>query len=373
GRVADDFRIRSFLPTLGRLTAAGCRVVVCSHLGRPEGRDESLITAPVAQALSAAAGVPVRSVREVAGPEAAAAAADLAPGEVLMLENLRFEPGETANDPQLAVQLAALAGFYVNDAFGSSHRAHASVVGVPALLPSAAGSLLSGEVRTLSRLLEPPDRPFVVVLGGAKVSDKLGVIRNLLARADTILVGGGMCFTFLAAAGHEVGRSLLEKDRVQDVKSLMDDAGGRIVIPSDVVVAGSPDDSSGRSVPVASMPPDAMGLDIGPRTAAQFSEVVAGAGTLFWNGPMGVFEKEPFAAGTRAVAEAAAACKGFTVTGGGDTAAALAGTGGLSERIDFMSTGGGASLEFLEGRKLPGIQALEQAAARAGGPDGGRR
>jgi phosphoglycerate kinase len=353
GRVTDDFRIRACLPTLERLMAEDAKVIVCSHLGRPKGVDERYSMRPVAEALSGLLGRDVVAVPEVVGDRATAAAKGLGPGEVAMLENLRFEPGETKNDPALADALAALAERYVNDAFGSCHRAHASVVGAPARLPSAAGLLLAKELETLSGLLGAPDRPYVVVLGGAKPADKLGVVRNLLDKADAILIGGGMCFTFLKARGASVGRSLVDDDSLDVVRELVD----RVELPSDVVAAASLDASEGLVVPADDIPGELMGLDIGPDSAKAFAETVRGAKTVFWNGPLGVFENAAFAAGTRAVAEALAACEGYTVTGGGDTAAALAAFG-IDDAADFLSTGGGASLEFLEGKTLPGIAAL---------------
>ncbi len=303
--------------------------------------------APVAAALSAAlAGDVPRVVDYGSVPDV----------RVALLENLRFNEGETKNDPAFSERLCSMADAYVNDAFGSCHRAHASIVGPPQKLPSAAGRLLVREVENLSKLLGSPDRPHVVVLGGAKVSDKIGIVRNLLDRADKILIGGGMCFTFLKARGFDVGDSLVDEDSFNDVVSLVDDE--RIVLPTDIVVAESFEATVTKAtVAIDSIPSGTLGLDIGPESAATFARELEGAKTVFWNGPMGVFERPAFAEGTRVVAEAVANCEGYTVTGGGDTAAALAAVG-LADSIDFASTGGGASLEFLEGKTLPGIAAL---------------
>jgi phosphoglycerate kinase len=342
GVITDDLRIRAALPTIAWLQEAGATVTACSHLGRPKGEpDPRYAMAPVRERL-----------------------AELAPG-VELLENLRFSPGETANDPAFVAELIAGQDAYVLDAFGAAHRSHASVVGPPQFLPSAAGRLLQREVEVLMPLRSDPARPFVVVLGGSKVSDKLGVIEALGAVADTMLIGGGMCFTFLAAAGHGVGDSLLEADQVATCDRLLA-SGMRIVVPSDIVALdaagtiGDPD-AGGEVVSVGADVPDGFrGLDIGPGTAAEFADVIAGAGTVFWNGPMGVFEDPRFAAGTRAVAEALADARGFTVVGGGDSAAAVA-EFGLAAEMDHISTGGGASLELLEQGDLPGLDALRNA------------
>ena len=342
GVITDDLRIRAALPTIVWLQEAGATVTACSHLGRPKGEpDPRYSMAPVRERL-----------------------AELAPG-VELLENLRFNPGETANDPAFVAELIAGQDAYVLDAFGAAHRSHASVVGPPQFLPSAAGRLLQREVEVLMPLRSDPARPFVVVLGGSKVSDKLGVIEALGAVADTMLIGGGMCFTFLAAAGHGVGDSLLEADEVATCERLLA-SEMRIVVPSDIVALdaagtiGDPD-AGGEVVSVGADVPDGFrGLDIGPGTAAEFADVIAGAGTVFWNGPMGVFEDPRFAAGTRAVAEALADAKGFTVVGGGDSAAAVA-EFGLAAEMDHISTGGGASLELLEQGDLPGLDALRNA------------
>jgi phosphoglycerate kinase len=362
GRVTDDLRVRAAVPTLELLLERGARVVCCSHLGRPKGkRDERYTLAPVAPVLGERLGRRVAFVDDVAGQAARSAVDGLGGGEVLLLQNLRFEPGEEANDPEFADRLAALADLYVDDAFGAAHRAHASVVGVAERLPAYAGFLLAGEVKVLSRLLEDPERPFVAVLGGSKVSDKLAVLDSLLARVDRLVVGGGMCFTFLAAEGHEVGDSLFEADQVDAVKALLVAAerdGKPVLLPTDVVVAREvASDAERRTVPVDGIEKGWKGLDIGPATAEAFAAALSDARTVFWNGPMGVFELAPFAAGTRRVAEAVAAADGFTVVGGGDSAAALAELG-LADRVDHLSTGGGASLELLEGKTLPGVAAI---------------
>ena len=364
GRVTDDLRVRAALPTLRDLIGCDARVICCSHLGRPKGRrDERYSLEPVAGALSEHLGMEVAFVDDVAGEEASRAAASLDPGQVLLLQNLRFEPGEEANDPALAERLAALAELYVDDAFGAAHRAHASVVGVAQRLPAYAGYLLAGEVKVLSRLLEGPDSPFVAVLGGSKVSDKLAVLSNLLGRVDSLVIGGGMCFTFLAARGHGAGDSLFEPEQVDAVKDLLARAereGKRILLPTDVVVADDfAEDAEHRVVPAGGIEAGWRGLDIGPETAGAFSEAVREAGTVFWNGPMGVFEWPAFEAGTRVVAEAVASTKAYTVVGGGDSAAALA-KFGLADQVDHLSTGGGASLELLEGKTLPGVAVLQE-------------
>ncbi len=362
GRVTDDLRVRASVPTLRNLVERGAKVICCSHLGRPKGkRVDKYSLEPVAGVLGDRLGLPVSFVDDVAGDQAARAAEELAPGQVLLLQNLRFEPGEEANDPAFAVSLAALAELYVDDAFGAAHRAHASVVGVAERLPAYAGFLLASEVKELSRLLEGPDSPFVAVLGGSKVSDKLAVLSNLLGRVDSLVIGGGMCFTFLAARGHGVGDSLFEPDQVDAVRDLLARAereGKAILLPTDVVVADDfSEDAEHRTVPASGIDSGWRGLDIGPATAAAFAAAVRGARTVFWNGPMGVFEWPAFEAGTRAVAEAVASTDAYTVVGGGDSAAALA-KFGLAEKVDHLSTGGGASLELLEGRTLPGVSVL---------------
>jgi phosphoglycerate kinase len=359
GFIEDDMRIRAALPTLEWLRGRGAAVVACSHLGRPKGApDPRYSLAPVAARLGELLGIDVPLAPEVVGDRASAMASDLAAGDVMVLENLRFEAGEIKGDDDLAAALAALADGYVDDAFGAAHRVHASVVGPPRHIPSAAGRLLVAEVTALGRLLEAPDRPFIGLLGGAKVSDKLGVIDALLERCDTLLVGGAMASTFLAAQGFSVGDSLVEPDQVEPCKERL--ATGRVSVPTDAVVAREMAPDALCAVVAADAVPDGWKiLDIGPSTAAGYAAEVARAGTVFWNGPMGVFEIDAFADGTRAVAEAVAACPGYTVVGGGDSAAALA-RFGLADRVDHLSTGGGASLEFLEQGDLPGLRALRE-------------
>jgi len=359
GVIEDDLRIRAALPTIDWLLSRDASVIACSHLGRPKGAPEAKYSlAPVAERLGEMLAQEVPLAPEVVGERAAALAAGLAPGMTMVLENLRFEPGETKGDEQLAAALAGLADCYVDDAFGAAHRAHASVVGPPRFIPSAAGRLLVGEVEALGKLLESPDRPFVALLGGSKVSDKLGVIDALLDRCDLLLVGGAMASTFLAAQGHGVGDSLVEPDQIEPCQARL--ATGRVQVPTDAVIAKeiSPDTLT-AVVAVDDVPDGWKILDIGPATATGYAAEVARAGTVFWNGPMGVFEVEPFADGTRAVAEAVAAADGYTVVGGGDSAAALA-KFGLAERVSHLSTGGGASLEFLEQGDLPGLRALRE-------------
>ena len=362
-RVADDLRIEESLPTIRRLQQAGARVVVVSHLGRPKGKVvDELRLAPVAARLSELLGTPVVAARDVVGEDAQSKVGEMTDGDVVLLENLRFEPGEEANDDDFAEALAALGEAYVNDAFGAAHRAHASVVGVPHRLPDAAvaGQLLEKEITTLSRLLDDPERPFVAILGGAKVSDKLGVIDNLLDRVDRLLIGGAMCFTFLKAQGLNVGNSRVEEDQLDTVRRLLEQAGDRLLLPADVVVAREFDeDAEHQTVAVEDIGDGWMGLDVGPATVDRFSAAIGDAGTVLWNGPMGVFEWEAFAGGTSGVARAVAASPGFTVIGGGDSAAAVRGLG-LADQVSHVSTGGGASLEFLEGRDLPGVAALRR-------------
>lgn len=359
GAIADDLRIVSARPTIDWLLERGCAIVACSHLGRPKGApDPKLSLAPVAVRLADLLGRPVSLAPGVVGAAVAEQAAALRPGDVMLLENLRFEPGETANAPELAAALSALAALYVDDAFGAVHRAHASIVGPPARLPCAAGRLLAREVDVLGGLLESPAHPFVTILGGVKVSDKLGVIDALLERCDTLLIGGAMAFTFLVAQGHDVGDSLVESEMIERCRALLET--GRVIVPTDVVVAREMSaDAPARHVSAAAIPAGWTGLDIGPETAGRFADVVARAATVLWNGPMGVFELAPFAAGTRTVAEAVADCEGFTVVGGGDSASAVRHLG-FAARIDHVSTGGGASLEFLEAGDLPGLRALRE-------------
>lgn len=362
GLVVDDMRITASLPTLRLLLDAGARVVVASHLGRPEpGGSKATSLAPVADVLEQELERPVTRAEDVVGPDARAKADSLGDGDVLLLENLRWEAGETTGDDAFAAALADLCDAYVNDAFGASHRAHASITGIAGLRPSYAGLLLQRELEVLGTLLEDPPRPYVAVLGGAKVSDKLVVLENLLARVDMLVVGGAMAHTFLAAEGIDVGASRIEEDQVHRVGVLVGEARSRgvdVLLPTDVIAADRfAEDAPGRHRMLPGIDAGELGLDIGPETSARYAQAIASAGSVFWNGPMGVFEWPAFAAGTRAVAEALAASDGFTVVGGGDSAAAIRGFG-LAERVDHVSTGGGASLELLEGRILPGIAAL---------------
>jgi phosphoglycerate kinase len=360
GQITDDTRIRAALPTIRDLRERGAAVILMSHLGRPKGKpEEKYRLAPVAVRLAELLGAEVQTVGSVVGPEVAATVRALQPGQVFLLENLRFEPGEEKNDPELARQLAALADLYVNDAFGAAHRAHASTEAVAHLLPAYAGYLMERELAALGRLLQAPERPFAAILGGAKVSDKLAVIDNLLGKVDVLVVGGGMANTFLLAQGVDIGRSLGERDLADQARLILERAasgGVAFELPSDVVVAPNLD-NEGRVVPVGEIPGDEAVYDIGPDTRAAFAARIAGARTVFWNGPMGVFERPAFAAGTRAVAEAVANCDGMTVIGGGDSVAAVEQLG-YADRIDHISTGGGASLELLEGRELPGVAAI---------------
>jgi phosphoglycerate kinase len=371
-RISDDGRIRASLPTIGKLTALGARVVIAAHLGRPKGEDYRQRAAggpslqPVAARLGELLGQPVVFAGDVAGPSAAAAAAGLADGEVALLENVRFEPAETSKDDAqragLAGRLAGLAQLYVGDGFGAMHRKHASVYDVPRLLPHAAGDLVLAEISVLRQLIADPPRPYVVVLGGAKPSDKLAVIGNLLGRADRLLIGGGMAYTFLAARGHQVGGSLLEADQIPQVSAVLAEAakaGVEVVLPADHVVADRlAADAEPQTVPGPDIPDGKMGLDIGPATREEFARKLADAKTVFWNGPPGVFEFPAFADGTRAVAEAITRVTGLTVVGGGDSAAAVRHLGIPDSAFTHISTGGGASLEYLEGRELPGLTAL---------------
>ena len=372
-RITDDGRIRASLPTIEKLLSQGARVIVVAHLGRPKGADFAERAAagpslrPVAARLGELLGKPVAFATDVVGPDAARVVAGLADGDIALLENVRYEPAETSKDDavrgQFASQLALFGELYVGDGFGAVHRKHASVYDVPQRLPHAAGDLVLAEVEVLSRLTSSPERPYVVVLGGAKPSDKLAVIANLLDRADRILIGGGMAYTFLAAQGYEVGSSLLEADKIEQVKEVMADAerhGVALVLPPDIVAATRfAPDAEHEVVSAKDFPADRQGLDIGPASRALFAEKVADAKTVFWNGPMGVFEFPAFAVGTRDLAEAITRVSGFTVVGGGDSAAAVRSFGLPDDAFGHISTGGGASLEYLEGRTLPGLVALE--------------
>ncbi|MGQ0849171.1 MAG: phosphoglycerate kinase [Actinomycetota bacterium] len=359
GRVTDDFRVAAALETIERLRGYRAKVIVCSHLGRPKNREPEFRMDPLAARLGELGGFPVRKVNDVVGPGVERVVGEMLPGEVVMMENTRFEPGEEKNDPALATELARLADLFVQDAFGSVHRAHASTVGVAEQVRSAAGPLLVKEVESLGRFLANPERPYVVVLGGAKVSDKLGVIENLLPRVDRMLIGGGMCFTLMVAQGLPVGNSLVEDDQIESVKRLLAGPfGNRIVLPTDVVVADRfAEDAQPSQVAANSIPNASMGLDIGPQTAQRFAEIIESSASVFWNGPMGVFEWEAFRAGTEGVAKALATCPGYTAVGGGDSAAALR-LLGMDDQVSHLSTGGGAGLEMLEGKELPGVAVL---------------
>ncbi|MEN8233879.1 MAG: phosphoglycerate kinase [Actinomycetota bacterium] len=361
GGVADDFRIRASLPTIADLLRRGARVIVASHLGRPKGPDPAFSMEPVTRRLGELGGFPTIQAPGVFGDDVAAVIESAPEETVVVLENTRFEAGESKNDPAVADGLAALADVFVNDAFGTAHRSHASNVGVAERLPSAAGLLLAGEIDAFARLLGEPERPYVVVLGGAKVSDKLDVIKHLLPKVDLMLVGGGMCFTLLKAGGYRVGDSLVEESMIEEVRGVLDGPGGaKIVLPDDLVVADRfAEDAEHRIVAGTAIPDGTMGLDVGPVTVGRFGDVIEEAESVFWNGPMGVFEWEAFRNGTEGVAAAVASSNGYTVVGGGDSVAAIR----LLERDDdvsFVSSGGGAGLQMLEGKTLPGIAALER-------------
>jgi len=367
GQITDDTRIRAALPTIRYLLEHGAAVILMSHLGRPKNKVvESMRLAPVVARLAELLpeAKAVKGTQVTTGPAAEAAARDLKPGEVLVLENTRFDPREEANDESMARELAKLGDVYVNDAFGSAHRAHASTEGVAHFLPAVAGFLMEAELAALQGALENPTRPFVTIIGGAKISDKIGVIENLLGKVDALLIGGGMANTFLLAQGYEMGDSLVEPDSVPVAKSLLEKAasrGVRFMLPTDVVIADAfSADANRRVVPVGEIPPGWRVLDIGPETVRAYTEIITTAQTVIWNGPMGVFELAPFAEGTRAIAQAMANCPGMTIVGGGDSVAAVEQMG-LADKIRHISTGGGASLELLEGRILPGVAALNDA------------
>ncbi|HXS46365.1 MAG TPA: phosphoglycerate kinase [Solirubrobacterales bacterium] len=365
GRVADDTRIRAALPTIELLRERGAALILVSHLGRPKGEvDPGLSMRPVGERLAELLDAGVKQAPAVLGDDVETMAAGLSPGEVLLLENVRFEPGETKNDPELAGALAALADLYVNDAFGAAHRAHASTEGVAHRLPGYAGLLLEREVNELGKVVDLPERPLVVVLGGAKVSDKVGVIDRFLEIADSILIGGAMCFSFFRAQDVPTGNSLVEEAGVSlaaEALKRATESDCELSLPTDLVLGEEFDAGTAVRLAEGIVVPDGwMGLDIGPATAAAYAKAIGTAGTVLWNGPMGAFELEPFAAGTRAVAEAVAAAPATTVVGGGDSVAALH-QFGLAEKVDWVSTGGGASLELLEGKKLPGVEALRDA------------
>jgi phosphoglycerate kinase len=359
GEVTDDTRIRRALPTIRHLLQEGARPVLISHLGRPKGEpDRKYAMDPVAARLQELLGEPVVKLDAAVGPEVIEALDNWDGRGVVLLENSRFYPGETSNDPGFADQLAALADLYVDDAFGAAHRAHATTVGIPDRIPAAAGLLMEEEIDYLDKVLEDPERPFVAILGGAKVSDKLGVIESLLGTADTLLIGGAMGFTFFRALGYEVGDSLVEEDYLEEAKRLLEEAKGRLVLPVDIVVADAMEEGvASETVAVDGIPSGKMGLDIGPETVALFEGHISGANTIFWNGPMGVFEIDAFAKGTEGVARAVAESEATSVVGGGDSVAAVNKLG-LEDRMSHISTGGGASLEYVEGKELPGIAVL---------------
>jgi phosphoglycerate kinase len=361
GRVTDSFRISASLTTINEILPQAGRVVVASHLGRPKGFDRSLSMGPVAEELGRLGGFETILAPSVVGADVAATIDSAPEGAVVVLENTRFEPGESSNDPHLAAGLADLADVFVNDAFGTAHRAHASNVGVAQRLPSVAGRLLEAEIKAFDRLLEGADRPYVVIMGGAKISDKLGVIENLLPKVDLMLIGGGMCFTLLQASGYSVGKSLVEDSMLESVADLLaSECGDKIVLPLDVVAAESfAADAAHETVAVSQIPSGSMGLDIGPRTIAQFTSAITEAESVFWNGPMGVFEWEAFRHGTEGVADAIASCDGYTVVGGGDSVAAIRLLGREGD-VSHVSSGGGAGLAMLEGTPLPGIEVLKK-------------
>jgi phosphoglycerate kinase len=368
GRITDDTRIRASLPTITWLIEHDARVILASHLGRPKGKVvEGLSMAPVGERLSELLGKPVQVMASISGPDVVNQVDAMEDGDVILLENLRFDPGEEANDSSFCQDLADLADLYVNDAFGTSHRAHASTAGVANDLPAYMGLLMEDEIAALSRLLDTPQHPFVAIIGGAKVSDKIGILEHLLDRVDTLLIGGGMANTFLKAEGLEVGTSLMEEDQLDTARDILASAKMHkvtVMLPTDAVIADGINSERGQNVAITEVPADKSILDIGSETRGAFFREIRDAKTVFWNGPLGVAERPPFALGTRRVAEAVAVCDGYTVIGGGDSIAAIEQIG-LASQIDHVSTGGGASLEFIEGKTLPGIAAIPDAVSEA--------
>lgn len=359
--ITDDRRITEALPTLRYLLEHGAKVIAMSHLGRPKGPTPEFTLAPVAERLSSLLGAPVKLLPDCIGPEVEAAVAQMVNGQMVLLENVRFHPEEEANNPAFAAELAKLGDIYVNDAFGTAHRAHASTEGVAHLLPSAIGFLIEKELKFLGEATNNPKRPFIAIMGGSKVHDKIAVIDQLLPKVDRLLIGGGMAFTFLKAQGFEIGKSLLDASSLEYTKQLVTDHAAKVGLPTDFVCAGSLDAAAvTTTVSASQIPSDQIGADIGPATSAAYAAEIAGAGTVLWNGPMGVFEMAPFAAGTRAIAEAMAKSQAVTIVGGGDSAAAVD-KFGFADEMTHVSTGGGASLEFLEGKVLPGIAAIQDA------------
>lgn len=364
GEVTDDTRIKAALPTIRQLTENGAAVILASHLGRPKGETvDELRLDPVAERLSDLIGQEVIKTDKVVGEEVDEAISRLDNGDILLIENVRFEAGEEKNDPELVKAFAGMADLYVNDAFGAAHRAHASTTGVAEQLPSAAGLLLEKEIEVLGKALENPDRPFTAIIGGAKVKDKISVIDNLLDKVDNLIIGGGLAYTFVKAQGHEIGKSLLEEDKINLAKKFMQKAeekGVNFVLPKDAVVADDfSEDANTKITAIEEIPADWEALDIGPKTRETYAQIVADSKLVIWNGPMGVFEMNAFAGGTRAVAESLANTEGYTIIGGGDSAAAVE-KFGFADDMNHVSTGGGASLEFMEGKVLPGVQALDE-------------